>query len=123
MIPLIVGAALGLAKAAEDQDKEKRERVVSAAQARWSPWTHMTPDKVNQASPMGDIGQGIYAGAQFQAQNPNMFGGAAAPAAAGGQSLAPPAAGQIPNQNYMDQRYPFAAQQQMPQQSNWLGVR
>lgn len=127
MIPMLIGAALGLAKAASDQAKEKRDRAQASTTAAWSPWTKLQPDKVQSADPIGTIGQGAFSGAQFEAANPNFMstpGGSAAAAASNAaptdtMSYAQQAPGQAMNAQQMQQRFPWAAQQPQPAQSSW----
>lgn len=89
-IPLAIGAGLGVAKFAADKEKEKRERALQAATARYSPWTGMSPQAVAEPSLMGNLVQGGTAGAMFgqqfagQPQGANQLYDESTPMATGG---------------------------------------
>lgn len=67
-IPLAIGAGLGAAKYAVDKNKEKRDRALQAATAKYSPWTGMAPQAVAEPSLLGNVIQGGTAGAMFGQQ-------------------------------------------------------
>lgn len=59
-------AAGGLAKGLLiDKPKENRQRALAAETARYSPWTHMQPQAVQEADPFGSALQGGMTGASF----------------------------------------------------------
>lgn len=77
-IGLLGGAALGLGKSyLVDKPQEKKDRMVAAETARWSPWTHMQPEAVKRANPFGDALQFGSTGAQMGQgmQNQQMYNG------------------------------------------------
>ncbi len=76
MIPLLIGAGLGVAKGIKDQQAEKRDRKTQAEMARWSPWTGVQAQPVKKADMMGSIMQGGMAGASMG----QMMGGGGAAA-------------------------------------------
>lgn len=60
----LIGGALGLAKGATiDKDKANRQRELAAATARYSPWTGLQAQPVQEADPWGSALQGATAGA------------------------------------------------------------
>ena len=67
-IPLAIGAGLGAAKYAVDKGKEKRDRALQAATAKYSPWTGMAPQAVAEPNILGNVIQGGTAGAMFGQQ-------------------------------------------------------
>lgn len=71
MAPLVIGLAVGAAEASGDEKKEEGQRYLAAATAKNSPWTHMTPQAIQTANPVGDIAAGGMAGLQYGQQNPN----------------------------------------------------
>lgn len=62
-----VGAGAGALKYFDDLEREKRQRKLSAALMRNSPWTGMAPDPTTIQSPsaVGSVGQAGLAGAAF----------------------------------------------------------
>lgn len=63
-IGLLGGAGLGLAKGLlVDQPAADRQRKVSAVEARYSPWTGIKPEQIQEANPMGSAMQGGMTGA------------------------------------------------------------
>ncbi len=59
MLPVwAVMAALTAAKVASDKNTEDRQRKLSAEQARYSPWSGMSADPIQQADPFGTAMQG-----------------------------------------------------------------
>ncbi len=78
-IGLLAGGGLGLGKGFLDQGKEQRQRQQEAAIARWSPWTGMHPNQIQQADPLGSTMQGLVAGGQMgQGLKAAGFGGSSA---------------------------------------------
>lgn len=58
-----IGAGAGLLKSQlVDKPKEERERRIAVAQARYSPWTGIKPQEVQEADPFGSMFQGGTAG-------------------------------------------------------------
>lgn len=92
--PLVLGAILGGAKAISDSEREKRNRKTEAEVSRYSPWTGITPNKVQQADPLGAVGQGVMTGM--------MAGGMGAPEAAAAPAGVAGAANQVPMQGAMN---------------------
>lgn len=70
IIPLILGLIAGAAQAVGNTQKEAGQRRLASATARYSPWTHMSPNAVQYANPMGDILAGGMAGLDYQQKNP-----------------------------------------------------
>lgn len=70
---MAVMAAVGAAKSELiDAPRAERQRKLAAQTALYSPWTGMTPDKVQEADPFGSTLQGATAGAMYgQAQQQN----------------------------------------------------
>ncbi len=66
----LIGAGIGMGKSVLiDKPKEERQRKLAAIQTLYSPWTGITPDKIDEADPMGSALQGGAMGAQYgQAQ-------------------------------------------------------
>ena len=63
-IALLAGA--GLAKSElVDRPREERQRQQAAITARWSPWTGMSPNAVQNADPFGSAIQGGLTGAML----------------------------------------------------------
>lgn len=59
----VIGGALGLGKSLFfDKSKENRERKLAAETARWSPWTGMSPNQIQEADPFGSTLQGVSTG-------------------------------------------------------------
>jgi hypothetical protein len=51
---LAIGAGVGLLKSQTvDKDKEKRQRALAAETQRYSPWTGLHADPIQQADPFG----------------------------------------------------------------------
>ena len=71
---LLIGGGLGFAKGQGDIEAAKNARQREAEIARWSPWTGLAPQRVEQPSPIYSAMQGGLAGMQFGKQ----FGGAQA---------------------------------------------
>ena len=69
MDPLTLAAIMGgvgLAKGELiDRPQEKRDRMVAAETARWSPWTGMQPAQVGRADSLGAAAQGGLQGYGF----------------------------------------------------------
>lgn len=86
-IGLLAGAGVGLLKGGVlDRQKEQRQRKQEAEIQRWSPWTGMQAQRVQEADPLGAAMQGGMTGA--------MVGNAMGPAAApGGMETTESAAG------------------------------
>lgn len=62
--------ALGLGKSELiDRPREQRQRKLAAQTALYSPWTGMSPDKVQEADPFGSTLQGVTAGAMYGQQS------------------------------------------------------
>lgn len=61
-IGLLVGAGKGLLV---DAPKEKRQRMLAAQTALYSPWTGMAPQNVQEADTFGSALQGVTAGAMY----------------------------------------------------------
>jgi hypothetical protein len=63
---LAIGAGIGLIKAIGDQQKEKSDRNLAAAQVAYSPWTKINPNDaiagISHANPVGDVAGGAFAG-------------------------------------------------------------
>lgn len=63
---LAIGAGIGLVKAIGDEQKEKSDRNLAAAQVAYSPWTKIDPNKaiegISHANPVGDVAGGAFAG-------------------------------------------------------------
>lgn len=58
-IPLAAGLGAGLLKSeAVDRPREKRQRRLAAETQRYSPWTGMTAQPVQEADPFGSAFQG-----------------------------------------------------------------
>lgn len=64
---MAIGAGLGILKNyAVDAPKEHRQRVQAAETIRYSPWTHMNPNKIQEADPVGNALQfGASAGGMY----------------------------------------------------------
>lgn len=78
MLPLILGGAgLGIVKHfASDKPKEERQRRLAAETARYSPWTGMQPQQVQDADIFGNVMQGGLTGASFAQGLQGLGGGA-----------------------------------------------
>lgn len=67
MDPVTIGILAGLGKSfLVDQPKEQRQRELAANTALYSPWTGLTPDKVEEADPFGSGLQGMTAGMMYK---------------------------------------------------------
>lgn len=78
-VMVAVGVGTGVAKSElVDRPKEDRQRKLAAATQRYSPWTGLKAQPVQEADPFGSALQGGMAGATFAQQNSGK--GAAAPA-------------------------------------------
>lgn len=63
-LSLLAGGGLGLAKGfLVDMPAADRQRKVAATEARYSPWTGIQPQQVQEANPMGSAMQGGMTGA------------------------------------------------------------
>jgi hypothetical protein len=72
-VPLLIGGAAGLAKSHFiDKPKEQRQRKLAAETQRYSPWTGMQADKVQEADPFGSALQYGTTGAMMSAQHSQM---------------------------------------------------
>ena len=125
MLPVLVGAGLGLVKGHMDRQQEKKDRKTQAEIQRWSPWTGMQGQNVKSTSMLGSAAQGAMGGAMVgQMMGP----GAAAPATtaetgieagalgAGGTPMAPGSQFHTP---YAAGAAPSAAQDYT---SPWMGL-
>ena len=69
MLPLIIGAGLGLAQGIESDVQEQAAKPTKATTEEWSPFTHASIDQaqasLHPAQFVGDIGQGAAAGARY----------------------------------------------------------
>ena len=63
MIPLIIGAALGAAKYADDLQRQKMENQTQGTIAAYSPWTGMQAKPAANPSLIGNVAQGAATGA------------------------------------------------------------
>lgn len=83
-VPLAAGAGLGLAKHIDSQGKADRERKVQGQIQKWSPWTGMQGQMVQDpGSVFGDIATGAAIGSQFNKMMPD----GAAGASSGGMAM------------------------------------
>lgn len=64
MMALMGGIGLGKS-ALIDAPKERRQRLLAAQTAVYSPWTGMAPQPVQEADPFGSTLQGVTAGAMY----------------------------------------------------------
>lgn len=64
-LPLVIGAGLGALKNLEANQMASKNRQTQSAIARYSPWTGMQPQNVQDPSIIGDVLQGGTAGAMF----------------------------------------------------------
>lgn len=73
MDPLTAAAVLGgvglLKSEFIDRPREDRQRKMAAVTARWSPWTGMSPNQIQEADPFGTAIQGGLAGAMIGQAN------------------------------------------------------
>lgn len=68
---MAIGAALGVAKREfEDKPREDRQRLYEANAARYSPWTGIKPERVNEGSLAGNAVQGGLTGLAIGQQLP-----------------------------------------------------
>lgn len=63
MIPLIIGAAIGAAKYADDLQRQKMENQAQGTIAAYSPWTGMQAKAAENPSLIGNVAQGAATGA------------------------------------------------------------
>lgn len=66
---LALGAALGAAKYASDEEAAKRQRNLQAQLTTYSPWTGIKPESVKDPSAIGDVMQGMAGLGQLQQAN------------------------------------------------------
>lgn len=64
-IPLVVGAAIGMAQAQQKQENEGKDRNAEAIKERYSPWTGQHGERVEHTDVLGTVAGGAAAGAQF----------------------------------------------------------
>ena len=69
------GAIAGGVKAKLAGDQANRERKLAAETQRYSPWTDLKAEPVQEANPVGDVVQGVTGGGMFG----QSLGGANAP--------------------------------------------
>lgn len=101
----LIGAGAGLAggigKAAVAGGKEARERKLASDTQRYSPWTQLQAQPIEQADPFGDVGSGLAGGAALGQKLSAAIPQAPTPIAA------PPVGGggydQVPNTRPMSQ--------------------
>lgn len=75
MLPLAIGLGLGAISGLQKQKAAERDRQLQAQTAQWSPWTNMSPQRVQEAPSMIEsVGAGGLAGYGMQQ---NMAGAAA----------------------------------------------
>lgn len=65
---LIIGGGLGFAKGQGDIESAREARKREAEIARWSPWTGLAPQRIDQPNVLGSAMQGALAGGQFGKQ-------------------------------------------------------
>lgn len=69
MLPLIIGAGMGLLQSSEQAQQEAAQRKTAAATIAYSPWTganiNQAQSAIHPATPISDIGQGLIAGARY----------------------------------------------------------
>jgi len=110
LIPLIAAGALGLGKSVLiDKPREKRQRKVAAETIRYSPWTGLSAQPIQEADPFGSTLQGAALGASLA----QAYGGGQSPVSSGtlnSLSTAPMSeqvsSYQIPSWLYMGQQSP-----------------
>ena len=90
-IAAIIGAAMGAQKNSADRQANRGKRERESEIARWSPWTGMQGQRIDDKAIMGDIVKGGLAGASF-GQGLGKGGGGG-----GGGGAQPPV--QAPNQS------------------------
>jgi hypothetical protein len=72
MWPILIGAAIGLAKSHLDQQEAERQRKVQAEVTRYSPWTGMTPNtQIKNANYLSGAASGALTGAAVQQGAPD----------------------------------------------------
>lgn len=79
MWPMIIGAAIGLAKSEMDKKQAQKLQQAEAVKTEFSPWTGMKGETVQMPSSIGGAMQGAAMGAMYQQANQ---GSAQAPGAA-----------------------------------------
>lgn len=124
---LLAGAGVGLLKGGVlDKNKEKRQRKQEAEIARYSPWTGMQAQRVQEADPLGSAMQGAMGGAMLGQGLGGMGGGGAAAAAPAGGAAATSdpgvAASLTGGQSQMGQTAP-GVDPAMAQKYPWLAMR
>jgi hypothetical protein len=123
MLPLLIGAGVGLLKSEGDRARDAQNQKVQSAIARYSPWTGMHADTshLHTADPLGSMMQGGMAGAMI---GQGMGGGEEA-AAEGGSAGSVGSTGvdngfaQLPSEGPMPAAMPQSNMGIMPQQSPW----
>lgn len=69
MLPIVLGAAMGLVKGKRDADQKQRDIAYRSAVQAYSPWTKMNPDAVAITDAKGGLAEGFaggMSGAAFQ---------------------------------------------------------
>lgn len=135
MLPILIGAGVGLAKGLADQQQEKKDRRTQAEIQRWSPWTGLQGQQVKGTNLLNTTAQGAMAGGML---GQGMGGGAAAAPAAGaaadgttgaigpladsGAYTATPAGTAMQNGTFPSY-YQNAYTQPWNDQSGWMGLK
>jgi hypothetical protein len=107
MWPLLIGAALGLAKSGLNKLQNNKDRAVQAETTRWSPWTGMQAPAPTKVDPLGDVLMGGMSGAMLSNSLGGsggigaMMGGEAGGAGAGGAGGVWGALGEQPKYSLM----------------------
>ena len=65
MLGALFGGVVGKFTGDEKEKMTEDLGKYAAAQTRWSPWTHIAPEKVNKSSKTGSILSGALAGGQM----------------------------------------------------------
>lgn len=109
-IGLLAGGGIGLLRGIGQQGEAKRQRLQEAAIAQYSPWTGMSPQRVQNADVLGSVMQGGMTGAMV---GQGIGGGSAGAAGAGAGAGDGAALTQQPSvnmsmyQNPYQQKYPW----------------
>ena len=82
MLPMLIGAGVGLAKGHMDRQQERKDRKTQAEIQRWSPWTGLQGQQVKNTSMLGAGMQGAMGGAMIG----QAMGGGGATAATSGET-------------------------------------